>query len=180
MIRDQRALQGRRTVCGQSVEKLLTLRKVVSSEQEVLQDPEVKLVAADPISRNNIAVFCATSAAIRSSSFCTTPAIVTPKSCRVVNYRCKEYPELEDFGDARLVGKNGVTYYFRADWLTPKGGSAPEATGAGSSSGPKDTSNCANTSKSSATRLGTICIWSTTTVSSISNCTARSVRSSAN
>ncbi|WP_019532702.1 Gfo/Idh/MocA family protein [Paenibacillus ginsengihumi] len=42
-------------------------------------------------------------------------------SSRVANYNNKEYPELEDFGDATLVGDNGATFYFRVDWLTPEG-----------------------------------------------------------
>jgi len=40
---------------------------------------------------------------------------------KVANYRAKEYPELEDYGDATLVGDNGATHYFRVDWLTPDG-----------------------------------------------------------
>lgn len=40
---------------------------------------------------------------------------------KVANYRSKEYPELEDFGDATLRGDNGATQYFRVDWLTPDG-----------------------------------------------------------
>lgn len=40
---------------------------------------------------------------------------------KVGNYHCKDYPELEDFGDASLVGDNGATNYFRVDWLTPNG-----------------------------------------------------------
>lgn len=40
---------------------------------------------------------------------------------KVANYHCKEYPELEDFGDATLIGDNGATNYFRVDWLTPSG-----------------------------------------------------------
>lgn len=40
---------------------------------------------------------------------------------KVANYRWKEqYPELEDFGDATLVGDNGATGYFRVDWFTPE------------------------------------------------------------
>jgi predicted dehydrogenase len=46
-------------------------------------------------------------------------AIVT--SARVANYAHREYPELEDFGDATLVADNGATSYFRVDWLTPGG-----------------------------------------------------------
>lgn len=40
---------------------------------------------------------------------------------KVGNYNSPEYPELEDFGDATLVGDNGATQYFRVDWLTPDG-----------------------------------------------------------
>jgi predicted dehydrogenase len=42
-------------------------------------------------------------------------------SCKVANYNNKQYPELEDFGDATLLGDNGATNYFRVDWLTPDG-----------------------------------------------------------
>lgn len=40
---------------------------------------------------------------------------------QVGNYNHPEYPELEDFGDAVLVGDNGCTQYFRVDWFTPDG-----------------------------------------------------------
>lgn len=40
---------------------------------------------------------------------------------KVANYHNKNYPELEDFGDATLIGDNGATQYFRVDWLTPNG-----------------------------------------------------------
>ncbi|MDF2659039.1 MAG: oxidoreductase [Paenibacillus sp.] len=40
---------------------------------------------------------------------------------KVANYAHKQYPELEDFGDATLVADNGATNYFRVDWLTPNG-----------------------------------------------------------
>jgi predicted dehydrogenase len=39
----------------------------------------------------------------------------------VANYDHGCYPELEDFGEAMLVGKNGATNYFRVDWFTPDG-----------------------------------------------------------
>lgn len=42
-------------------------------------------------------------------------------SSRVANYNNKQYPELEDFGDATLIGDNGATHYFRVDWFTPNG-----------------------------------------------------------
>lgn len=40
---------------------------------------------------------------------------------KVGNYKWKEYPEFEDFGDATLIGDNGASNYFRVDWLTPAG-----------------------------------------------------------
>ena len=69
------------------------------------------------------AASCATSAATRSSSSCTSPAPRTPPSspAAVANYNNKQYPELEDFGDASLTADNGATNYFRVDWLTPDG-----------------------------------------------------------
>ncbi|MDR0731543.1 MAG: Gfo/Idh/MocA family oxidoreductase [Treponema sp.] len=46
-------------------------------------------------------------------------AVVTHS--RIGNYNHPDYPELEDFGDACLVGDNGATQYFRVDWFTPDG-----------------------------------------------------------
>ncbi len=40
---------------------------------------------------------------------------------KVANYDNPEYPELEDYGDATLVGDNGATQYFKVDWFTPDG-----------------------------------------------------------
>jgi len=40
---------------------------------------------------------------------------------KVGNYANPDVPELEDFGDATLLGDNGATGYFRVDWLTPDG-----------------------------------------------------------
>ncbi|RXZ82707.1 gfo/Idh/MocA family oxidoreductase [Paenibacillaceae bacterium] len=40
---------------------------------------------------------------------------------KVANYNNKNYPELEDFGDATLLGSSGASHYFRVDWLTPSG-----------------------------------------------------------
>jgi predicted dehydrogenase len=40
---------------------------------------------------------------------------------QIANYNHPDYPELDDFGDAMLVGDNGVTNYFRVDWFTPDG-----------------------------------------------------------
>jgi len=45
----------------------------------------------------------------------------TVTSARVANFAHKEYPELEDFGDATLVAENGAASYFRVDWFTPDG-----------------------------------------------------------
>jgi len=49
---------------------------------------------------------------------CTNALVAQSK---VANYKHKEYPQLEDFGDATLIGDNGATNYFRVDWLTPAG-----------------------------------------------------------
>ncbi|MGO4937096.1 Gfo/Idh/MocA family protein [Fundicoccus sp. Sow4_H7] len=40
---------------------------------------------------------------------------------KVANYANPDVPELEDFGDATLVGENGTTFYFKVDWFTPDG-----------------------------------------------------------
>ena len=40
---------------------------------------------------------------------------------KVGNYHNPKYPELEDYGDATLVGENGATFYFKVDWFTPEG-----------------------------------------------------------
>ncbi|MBP2079069.1 Gfo/Idh/MocA family protein [Oceanobacillus polygoni] len=40
---------------------------------------------------------------------------------KVGNYNNPQYPELEDYGDATLVGDNGATFYFKVDWFTPDG-----------------------------------------------------------
>ncbi len=42
-------------------------------------------------------------------------------SSRIANYAHPEYPELEDYGDCMLRGKNGTSNYFRVDWFTPDG-----------------------------------------------------------
>ncbi len=53
--------------------------------------------------------------------FYTGAKDATVVSSRVANYNNKQYPELEDFGDATLTADNGATFYFRVDWLTPDG-----------------------------------------------------------
>ncbi|MBM7097776.1 Gfo/Idh/MocA family oxidoreductase [Bacillus sp. H-16] len=40
---------------------------------------------------------------------------------KVANYDAKEYSELEDYGDATLIGDNGATHFFKVDWFTPDG-----------------------------------------------------------
>lgn len=49
---------------------------------------------------------------------CTDAKVLHSK---VANYNNPDYPELEDYGDATLVGNNGATQYFRVDWFTPDG-----------------------------------------------------------
>ena len=39
----------------------------------------------------------------------------------VGNYANPDRPELEDFGEASLIGDNGASNYVRVDWFTPKG-----------------------------------------------------------
>ncbi|EIP99765.1 putative dehydrogenase [Opitutaceae bacterium TAV1] len=48
-----------------------------------------------------------------------TDATVT--NAAVGNYANPDKPELEDFGEANLVGDNGATNYIRVDWFTPDG-----------------------------------------------------------
>lgn len=40
---------------------------------------------------------------------------------KVANYDNPDYPELEDYGDATLIGDNGASFYFKVDWFTPDG-----------------------------------------------------------
>lgn len=42
-------------------------------------------------------------------------------NAKIGNYNHPEYPELDDFGDATLIGDGGATGYFRVDWFTPDG-----------------------------------------------------------
>ncbi|MDL2232105.1 Gfo/Idh/MocA family oxidoreductase, partial [Ruminococcaceae bacterium OttesenSCG-928-L11] len=53
--------------------------------------------------------------------FFTGAKDATVTASRIANYNHPEYPELDDFGDAMLVGDNGATQYFRVDWFTPDG-----------------------------------------------------------
>jgi len=43
----------------------------------------------------------------------------TVASATIANTNNPEYPELEDFGEAHLIGNNGATNFIRVDWLTP-------------------------------------------------------------
>lgn len=45
----------------------------------------------------------------------------TVQLARIGNYAHPEYPELEDFGDCSILGKNGSTNYFRVDRFNPDG-----------------------------------------------------------
>lgn len=45
----------------------------------------------------------------------------TVVAARVENYNNPIYPELEDYGDCMITGKNGTSFYFRVDWFTPDG-----------------------------------------------------------
>lgn len=45
----------------------------------------------------------------------------TVSSARVANHNHPDFPELEDFGEAHLVGDNGTSFYYRVDWFTPDG-----------------------------------------------------------
>jgi predicted dehydrogenase len=40
---------------------------------------------------------------------------------QIANYNNPQYPELDDFGDATLIGDNNTNGYFRVDWFTPDG-----------------------------------------------------------
>lgn len=48
-----------------------------------------------------------------------TDAVITHAA--VANYANPGTPELEDFGEANLLGDNGATNYIRVDWFTPPG-----------------------------------------------------------
>ena len=42
-------------------------------------------------------------------------------SAKVANYNNPDTPELEDYGDATLVGENGATFFYKVHWFSPKG-----------------------------------------------------------
>lgn len=39
---------------------------------------------------------------------------------QVANYKFKQYPGFQDFGEVNLIADNGATGYVRLDWLTPQ------------------------------------------------------------
>ncbi len=45
----------------------------------------------------------------------------TITASQIANYNHPKAPELDDFGDAMLLGDNGTSNYFRVDWFTPDG-----------------------------------------------------------
>lgn len=45
----------------------------------------------------------------------------TIASAAVGNFGNPDMPELEDFGEASLIGNNGASHYVRVDWFTPAG-----------------------------------------------------------
>lgn len=45
----------------------------------------------------------------------------TVQYSQVGNFDHPDYPGLEDYGDATLLGDNGATQHFRVDWFTPDG-----------------------------------------------------------
>ncbi len=53
--------------------------------------------------------------------FYTGSKSATIVNAKIGNYNHPEYPELDDFGDATLIGDGGATGYFRVDWFTPDG-----------------------------------------------------------
>lgn len=42
-------------------------------------------------------------------------------SSKIANYANPDTPDLDDYGDASLVGENGATFFFKVHWFTPDG-----------------------------------------------------------
>lgn len=40
---------------------------------------------------------------------------------KIANYNNPDTPELDDYGDATLVGENGASFFFKVHWFTPDG-----------------------------------------------------------
>lgn len=53
--------------------------------------------------------------------FWTGATDVKVVNAAVANYKHKQYPEFEDWGEANLRASNGATHYLRVDWLNPDG-----------------------------------------------------------
>ncbi|MGB8170327.1 MAG: Gfo/Idh/MocA family oxidoreductase [Chthoniobacteraceae bacterium] len=53
--------------------------------------------------------------------FWTGATDVKVVNAAVANYKHKQYPEFEDWGEANLHASNGATHYLRVDWLNPDG-----------------------------------------------------------
>lgn len=53
--------------------------------------------------------------------FYSGAADATVANAAVGNFANPDTPELEDFGEASLVGDNGASNYIRVDWFTPDG-----------------------------------------------------------
>lgn len=92
--------------------------------------------------------------------FYTGATDATVAASKIANYNHPEYPELDDFGDATLIGNNGATGYFRVDWFTPDG-LRSWGTAGPSSSAPMGISSCARISMSAAGGTGTMSSGST-------------------
>lgn len=134
--------------------------RIASSEEQVLADPEVRLVAAAAITSQRCALGLRVMDAGKDyftdkAPFTTLEQLEQARTkvretgkkyavyyserlhdeaalyagckdakvlhSKIANYTCPQYPELDDFGDATLLGDNGATNYFRVDWLTPDG-----------------------------------------------------------
>jgi predicted dehydrogenase len=49
----------------------------------------------------------------------STDGVVT--DARVANYAHPQHPEFEDFGEAKIEGSSGASFFYRVDWFTPDG-----------------------------------------------------------
>lgn len=43
------------------------------------------------------------------------------QASKIANYANSDTPELDDYGDATLIGENGATFFFQVHWFTPDG-----------------------------------------------------------
>lgn len=50
-----------------------------------------------------------------------SPSYVSHTFKESTGYANPDTPELEDYGDATLLGANGATFTFKVDWFTPDG-----------------------------------------------------------